>query len=588
MVTESAELGNELDLEDRTIELGAQECARCRPIVDGAPDRVELWSRLDAVSAWLGQVEKQLLEPEPRTAKASEWFLDNEYLIQRAILQIQEDLPWSFYRQLPACVGEDEARPPRILVIARTLLGVSQLQISDSTVMRFIESYQTVTPLTIAELWALPTALRIACLETLLGALERLLPSLPAVFAEPLSSPRMPEDTETMARAFGNLRVVASISWKDVFEALSRVEGILRNDPAGVYERMDFETADRYRQTVERLARATPHSEIDVAERAVAQARRFAGSDVLRGHVGYWLVDAGQDEFSASLSYRVPVRRRLERWLLRHGVWSYGIALGLAMLAFLWLPAAYLASFDVGPAIRLLGLAVVALPASVLGVTVLHWLITLLLPPHVLAKLDFERAIPHEFKTVVAIPSLAGSEAEVAALLERLEEHYLGNSDAAAEFVLLTDFPDAPEQTMPGDDAILEALVAGVKGLNGRYAEPNGGPFHVLHRPRRLNPSEGCWMAWERKRGKLEEFNRFLRGDLATRFSLHVGDAARLAGTRFVVTLDADTVMPRGAVARLAGILAHPFNRARFDEETGRVVRGYTVVQPRIEVEPEA
>ncbi|MGZ8346996.1 MAG: GH36-type glycosyl hydrolase domain-containing protein, partial [Allosphingosinicella sp.] len=70
-------------------------------------------------------------------------------------------------------------------------------------------------------------------------------------------------------------------------------------------------------------------------------------------------------------------------------------------------------------------------------------------------------------------------------------------------------------------------------------------------------------------------------------FSLHVGDREALAGTRFIVTVDADTMLPPGSVARLVGTLAHPLNRPRFDARTGRISSGYSLVQPRTEISPQ-
>ena len=93
-------------------------------------------------------------------------------------------------------------------------------------------------------------------------------------------------------------------------------------------------------------------------------------------------------------------------------------------------------------------------------------------------------------------------------------------------------------------------------------------------------------MGWERKRGKLEELNRLLRGAKDTSYTRHVGDPEGLLGIRFVITVDSDTQLPMGTARRLVGLLAHPLNRALFDEATGRVVSGYTIVQPRVEMSP--
>jgi len=319
-------------LED-TLDLGATELARRHVLADGRPSPVPCWSEIAAVSDWLARAREVLSDPEGRVAKAAEWLLDNEYLVHRAIPQIQQDLPVGFYRQLPALDRPGGGTPPRVLAVARGLLVASHLQLSDSTVTRFVEAYQRSEVLTTAELWALPTALRLACIEVLVGAVERLVPAIEV----PFEVPRLPQlnldETECVARALGNLRVIASISWKDFFAAVSRVEAILRRDPAAVYSLMDFTTADRCRQVVETLARATAHSEIEVAERLVAFAQPFAVDDARRSHVGFWLLDAGREEFERSLGYRVRTRTRLRRWLARHASVAYGLALACSTLA---------------------------------------------------------------------------------------------------------------------------------------------------------------------------------------------------------------------------------------------------------------
>jgi cyclic beta-1,2-glucan synthetase len=536
--------------------------------------------------AWLEEARTALAVPEGPLSKAAEWLQDNEYLVSRAVLQIDEDLPAGFYQRLPALAGPAEKATPRVLALSRALLGASQLQLSLQTVTRFVQAYQQHAPLTIAELWALPTLLRLVCLEVLVSAFERLAPTLRAPFrVEPLGGPPL-EDTEYVARSLGNLRVIAAIPWKEFFEATSQVEAILRRDPAGVYSRMDFDTADRYRRAVERLGRATAHSELEVAERVVAYARPFVTSELRRGHVGFWLIDEGLEEFEQSLAYRAPVGVRMRRWLIRHAVAGYGAALALATMSAVLLPALYLGYLGATPVAWAIGMGVTLLPASAVGVTVVHWLLTQLLPPRIVPKIDFEKGISAQYRTAVVVPCLTGSPEEVMRLIERLEGHYLANPDPAAEFVLLSDFTDAPHEHMPGDAPILAALSDGIGRLNRRYALNGRGPFHVLHRPRRYNPAEECWMGWERKRGKLDEFNQFLLGDRTSAFAMHDGSPSRLESVSLVLTLDADTGLPRGSLARLAGILAHPLNRAAFDDATGRVRAGYTVVQPRVEIDP--
>jgi cyclic beta-1,2-glucan synthetase len=566
------------------LETEARALADSHGLWDQPPRALHALSRLRDVQDWLVQARSVLGDSEGTVAKAAEWLLDNEYLVARAVRQVGQDLPRGFYARLPALDGVDGGQP-RIWNIARALLRASRLQLSVPTVTRFVDAYQERTPLTIAELWALPTFLRLGCLEVLFAAFER----LDATLRPPFTIADMPDialdDTECVGRAISNLRTIASISWKDFFCRTSRVEAILRSDPARMYQRMDFETRDAYRRAIERMARRSPHSELEVADRAVACARLAVGGPPRHTDVGYWLVDEGVEPFERSIGYRPQLWRRTSRWVFRHATVLYAAALVAATAATIALPIWYLTSTrTTAPLAAALTLVVVVLPASTLATTGVLWLVTMLVSPRTLPKLDFDAAIPDEFKTAVVMPTLVGNVQEARRQLERLELHFLANPDPAAQFVLLSDFPDGSREHEPSDQDIRTFLVAEVRRLNQKHPTR---PFHVLHRPRRFNAAEGVWMAWERKRGKLEEFNRLLTGDPGTGFTLHEGARTHLEAIRYVVTLDVDTVLPKGALARLVGTLAHPLNRAEFDDVSGRVRTGYTVLQPRVEISPE-
>jgi cyclic beta-1,2-glucan synthetase len=183
---------------------------------------------------------------------------------------------------------------------------------------------------------------------------------------------------------------------------------------------------------------------------------------------------------------------------------------------------------------------------------------------------------------VGAIPAIVKDLREIDELVRHVEVRYQGNADPNVCWALLTDWADAPQPHAPADERLLKRAADGIIRLNATYGCDGRLPFLLLHRQRLWNPREGCWMGWERKRGKLHELNRFILGADDTGLEVVEGDGAQLRGIRFVITLDADTHLPPGAAARLIGALAHPLNAARFDE-WGRVTTGYTVLQPGLE-----
>ena len=177
---------------------------------------------------------------------------------------------------------------------------------------------------------------------------------------------------------------------------------------------------------------------------------------------------------------------------------------------------------------------------------------------------------------------MIGSAHGIDALVEGLEVRFLANRDPHLHFALLTDFLDAKEQVLPGDQALLDHAARQIERLNARYAPESNDLFFLFHRPRQWNPREGAWMGYERKRGKLAALNRLLRGGGGEDFLRVVGNADVLANVRYVITLDTDTRLPRDAAREFVGTLAHPLNRARFDEKRRRVTRGYGILQPSV------
>lgn len=552
----------------------------------GKPLRVAVWADVENVKRWLRRALEAAASAEPAASSSSEWLLDNAFQVQRAVLLVKEDMPSGFYLRLRPLREGPAKGEPCVLAMAHDLLHATHFKLSRQGVLAYLEGYQEHHPLDIAELWALPVMLRLACLERLVSGFGALFEEVPAPFAPSAACRQFLEDiepAECVSRGVANLGVISSIAWKDVFDACCLVERSLARDPCGTYPAMDFDTRDAYRRAVERLATCCGHNEVTVANHAVALAEGNEAAPA--NHVGHWLVGAGLAGLEARIGARAPPAVRLLRLVLRHPGAVYTIGLFLIGLAGLVLPAAYLAWTEATPLEWLLGISLTALPATVIAVTIVNWLVTISVPPRPLPKLDFEKAIHPDWPTLVVMPVIVGSVEEVPSLISRLEAHRLSNP-VAHGFVLLSDLCDAGEERIAADDAVEKALCEGVEGLNRRYGKGAGnGPFTLLHRARRFNPAQGCWMAWERKRGKLEEFNHFLLTGDVSQFSVTTGQLKRLPRARFVVTADADTRLPPGSVARLAATLAHPLNRPVFDA-AGRVTAGYTVLQPRVEIAP--
>ena len=516
--------------------------------------------------------------------KASEWFLDNYYLVRRVARQVEEDLPRGFIRHLPQFSSGAEHGLLRIDVIARDIIANTSIDPELPSLLRYINAYQAVTPLTIAELWALPTMLRSCVLTHLVRFLAQLEIPTRSLHARPVAASREPS-TITMEpglgveRAVRALRALDVVDWKAFFGNTSRVDAVLRVDPAGVYSNMDFATRDSYRRVVESLAWSAGQVEDVVASAAVTLASEHV-DDPRLGHVGHYLVGDGRTLLEQRIKYSPRGLHRVRNAMRRAPTSTYLLPLALLTLTPL-LGICWLLTRHHGALATITVLLVATVPLTVLALSIIHAAILRLLPPRTLPKLDLSKGVPANMRTLVVIPTLLGRRDDVDTLARQLELHYLSNPDVNLQFALLTDELDASAPS--NDNTLFEYAASAVEMLNQKHATR---PFYLLHREPRWNAAEQCFMGWERKRGKIEELNRLLRGAKDTSYTRRVGNAAALQGIRFVITLDSDTQLPMGTAHRLIGLLAHPLNQATFDDRTGRVTAGYTVVQPRVETSP--
>ncbi|MBK9372535.1 MAG: DUF3131 domain-containing protein [Holophagales bacterium] len=606
--------------------------------------------RLDANLRFLRESYRMLADDVHRgvaVPPAAEWFLDNFHLVESEAHAVRHDLPVRYYRKLPKLAARDFSGKARIHAMALELIRHGDGRLDPERLGRFVHAFQTVAPLTIGELWAWPSMLKLALLENLRVLTEGILAgqdarrqadaALSALSAghahealpEPLHSafvaqlrhrmrerdPRAsslaarvekaleargttPEDLvraenqqqSTDQVSTGNtvtsLRLCATLDWSRFVEKVSLVEQILMRDPVAVYARMDFQSRDRYRHAVEELAEPSGGAQVRVALRAVESARQAAekkGISDRTAHVGYHLIGRGRRGLEIDVAHRPTLLRRVQRALFARATGLYlgaiGLVTGLGALG-----AYTYAEASGSPALALPAALLALVPASELAVLVVQRLVAALVPPKRLPRLELVEGVPPGARTMVAVPTLLGSVAGVERLLEHLEVQALGNLESNVHFAILSDFRDAPTATASGDEEILAAAVEGITALNRRYAPETMDRFFLFHRDRLWNPQEGVYMGWERKRGKLEEFNRLLRHPDDPAFRVKVGDVSILPSIRFVLTLDTDSRLPRGAARSLIGILFHPLNRPVVDPVEKRVTEGYGILQPRVSV----
>ncbi|HUS09626.1 MAG TPA: glucoamylase family protein [Pyrinomonadaceae bacterium] len=615
---------------------------------------------------------------------AAEWLIDNFHIVEEQLREIREDLPKSYYHELPKLAEGELKDYPRIYAVALALIAHTDCRLDTTTLRRFIAAYQTVAPLSIGELWAVAITLRLALVEnlrrlavlivrareereqadkladkllevatrrpdTLVGLVaerferrdelprssvvqltQRLREQDPALMpvSEWLEKQLTREGTSieqvvhsehqrqaamqvTVGNVITSMRLLSTLDWRDFFESVSLIEPVLGADPAGAYPMMEFATRDRYRHVIERISKRTRAKELEIARTVVKLAEEAAKpeddkrqvtteSDAARylhrprqSHVGFYLVDEGLAQLERKFAYRPKPTERFRRFVLRHATAVYLGSVAFLTLLFITLlliavqVATMTAQAGAGSSpnwMLLMATALLALiPASDLALSILNWDVTHMFPPRLVPRMDTARGLPSEACTMVVVPTIFSNESQVKALMERLEIHFLANQDSQLYFALLGDFPDADAEEMPDDAPLLEAARAGIVELNHRHSEAQTNRFHLFHRRRQWNIGEGRWIGWERKRGKLEEFNRLLRGASDTSFMPMTSDESLLRRVRYVITLDTDTQLPRDVARKLVGAAIHPLNRPTLDR-ANMVTQGYGIVQPRVSI----
>ncbi len=583
---------------------------------------------------------------------AAEWLLDNFHIIEEQVSDLQVDLPESYYRELPKLAEGTLAGYPRVYGIAWALVAHTDSRFDPELLNLFVRSYQNVEPLTLGELWAIPSTLRVMLVENLRRLAVRIMrsqagrkladeyvdqieqittgdkpePLLPAAVLpaaplrqsftvqflqrlhDPYTGAALPldflndwlkeqdaslddivhrehadqiADNLTVRNIIISMRAISAFEWPGFVEQVSLVDECLRTHDG--YAAMDFLTRDRYRHAIEDLAKRSPYSEREIAVKVMEKVLSVSDStliDTREQEPGYYLIGNGRYGFETEVNFRPSLKHQLLRVYVAHAGLAYIGSMGLLALLLLTLPvsaglAAELNSFQLF-LLTLFGF----FPASDIAVGLVNRFIIAGLPPRHLPRLELKDGIPTELSTFVVVPTLFFSVAEVKEQVAQMEIRYLANPGDQVYFALLSDWADADQESTSTDDLLLSVAVDAVNTLNAKYP---GQRFFIFHRKRLWNAGEGKWMGWERKRGKLHEFNRLLRGATDTSF-LAIDDQPVVipADICYVLTLDADTKLPMGVVAQLVGVAAHPLNRPVFDKHAQRVVDGYGILQPRV------
>jgi cyclic beta-1,2-glucan synthetase len=517
---------------------------------------------------------------QPPLSEDQRLLRDNESLMYSELDIISGE--FASHRRLPHVHVPEEEVLPRTLALAQRFLKESGNRFSEQAFASFCLGFQKISPLELREFKALAGSLKLALLEEIAEHGTRLV-------IRPASESQNQSESQALSTCIQSLREASQLLWKDTLESLVPFDQILQQDPTGTYPAMEFDSRDLYRTKIAAIAEHSDLTEMEVAHKALelaqkAQKRAYRDSRIAlrESHIGYYLSAEGIRDLSEQVGYRPTIVGKLRTWLRQHPDEFFVPGITLFTCAIITAVLLLITSPDSSLSLILLSLLLFLLPSSQCAVQLMDYVITALLTPEILPKLDFSKAVPDDCLTLVAIPTLLLNEKQVRGLVEDLEVRFLGNHDPNIHFALVSDLPDAHHQARE-DSTLIDLCGSLIHELNEKYASQKKGSFLLLHRHRVYNPREKRWMGWERKRGKLLDLNRLLRGQYDS-FPVKVGDLSILPKVRFVITLDSDTELPRGSAHRMIGAMAHPLNQAIVNPEKNIVVAGYGILQPRVGV----
>ncbi|MFP5229747.1 MAG: glucoamylase family protein [Acidobacteriota bacterium] len=561
---------------------GSKELGAFDARVESARQRLEnLFQDLDALptQGWPGPEPLLEIRENPRMMRS---VLDELHTVRRKL------------RRLPRAVMGDRQEEPRAMTVARAYLAASGSVWNADALRIYLEELQRAEALLLEELWVLPVALRFSLLESILDQATARLEALSFSGDVPHFEGEAadPAFAKLLTARIQSLREIAYVDWFFVMEPLVVFDAVLREDPAGAYPQMDFDSREVYRKQVSRIARLSECTETEVARRAINLAAAAKEKPVVdgrvylrRAHVGYYLMDRGFEELKAKIGYHPRMIDRMRSSLRRYAddIFIGGIEiLTVLIIAAVLLPLIPNYSIFGGLTVAFLMLLI---PATQGAVDLINNAISSVFRPLPLPKIDLTEGIPADYTTMVAVPTLLLRESQVRELVQELEIRCLANPDPNLHFALLSDLPDSVSRPRENDtDPLVMLAVRLINELNDRYkGQKKFGRFLLLHRHRIFNARQGVWMGWERKRGKLLDLNNLLTGHFDA-FPVKAGDTSVLNKVRYIITLDSDTQLPRGTAHAMVGAMMHPLNRAIIDPERRIVTEGYGILQPRVGV----
>jgi cyclic beta-1,2-glucan synthetase len=520
-------------------------------------------------SQYLLLKEKYKKEKEPSAADV--WIMENFRLITDVFDRLENSLNIDFLSSLPISKKTGNIR---IYDCINYYVWGSVRPVEKSGLKKFIEHYQDQENLKIAELWSIPTMVDLALVQYL---------SQEIINSKNSKKEGQPSEIKIKKVILSFLKT-SEINWKNFVESTSLVERTLRKDPAHLYSLMDFKTRDAYRHRIEEIAKKSNIGELSLAQKVLELSRLEKSTDIEKRHVGFYLSGSKRELLESKINYRKTFTEKFHIALKKSGgfyyVFSTFIIAALFVLLFIYSASSiginYLVPFSI----------LFGIPALAAGELFTRFFLIRIFKPQLLFKMDSSPSISIKDRALVIIATqISEKKEEVDEIIRNLESNFLANQDENIFYGLALSFSDtiskdpAPSRA---EQESLNYLLEKMDKMNKKYKRISHPVFSCFFRERFWCESENACIEWERKRGKIEELNRLLRGDKDTSYSLVTANNDFLHTIKYLITLDQGEYMPTETAKKLIGTISHPLNKAKIDSQKNVVVSGYGIIQPRM------
>ena len=580
---------------------------------------------------------------------AGEWILDNFYIIEEAVQQIEKELTLKKYTNFVGIQSGKYAGFARIYLLASEIVAYTDNRITGENLEIYLQSYQTKKNLNMDEIWNIGIFLQIAIIQNIAdicikiynsqiqkykvkNIIERLVEKkdknelkfnqvsgiklknnefkgMKYPFIEYMSYSLkkygrkaygylniLEEEVEktgitvqeaiqkehfdiaickiSIANCITSIKRIQRINFLEIFEKINGVEEILNQDPAGVYEKMEYKTKELYRNSIKELAQKTNISEIYISKKIIELCQRPNLKEKEK-HIGYYLIDDGRKELTQKLGIKerkLNSKIKAQIYILSIIIFTFSISLFLA------------SAVSENNLIKyILTIIFLIIPVSELVIQTIQYILGKNVKPKSLPKMDLLKGIDSENSTFVVIPTIIKSKEKVKELFKKLEVFFLANQSPNLYFALLGDCSESDQKEEKFDKEVIEESLKQVQKLNKKYISNNNFPiFHFIYREREFNNSEEKYLGWERKRGMLTQFNEYILKHEKNKFIVNTINQDTLPKIKYVITLDADTELTLNTAFDLIGTMSHILNKPELDENKNIVVKGHALIQPRI------